>query len=63
MQLVYVSKGAEASNIICSFVEFIRSLTSVFVVVRSEQDKEPEPEVTSEVAGPGPSDDSAADGM
>lgn len=30
---------------------------------RSEQDKEPELEATSEVAGPGPSEESAADGM
>lgn len=38
-------------------------LTSVVVVVRSEQDKEPEPEVASETVGPGPSDDSAGDGI
>lgn len=31
--------------------------------IRAEQDKEPEPETVSEAAGPGPSDDSSADGM
>jgi cytoskeleton-associated protein 5 len=32
-------------------------------VIRSEQDKEPEPEGVSEVAGPGQSEEVAPDGM
>lgn len=54
---------AEVSKIICSLVLFIQESVFVVVVVRSEQDKEPEPEVASEASAPGPSDDSAADGM
>lgn len=54
---------AEVSKIICSLVVFIQESVFVVVVVRSEQDKEPEPEVASEASAPGPSDDSAADGM
>lgn len=43
---------------------FIKLLfISFFVFVRSEQDKEPEQEVASQVAGPGPTDDSAGDGV
>lgn len=38
-------------------------LQNFLLYFRSEQDKEPEPEAVSEVAGPGPSEESGADGI
>lgn len=35
----------------------------LILFIRSEQDKEPEKEAVSEVVGPGPLEESAADGM
>ena len=39
------------------------ALTCVSMFYRSEQDKEPEPEVVAEVTGAGPSEDSTSDGI
>lgn len=42
---------------------FLCHIILLYLFIRSEQDKEPEREVVSEVVGPGLSEESTADGM
>ena len=58
-----VSYSANLTNLICMTFLLQGPIHVLLFFSRSEQDKEPEPEIVLEVTGAGPSEESTSDGM